>query len=353
LALCAIVVNDPDYRKPRLTKHSKYRGYANESDNSPQLQHNCYGLYFSSVQPNRLRPTVRRKLMRARVLIVDSAPSTTRAELIANGGLPHGEIYTNALRLQSEGIVTGIDFLTLAAGDGDFLPRDLALSDIDGVAWTGSPFSAYDDRPIVRHQVAFARAAFESGVPCFGSCWGLQVMSVALGGRVRRHLKGLEFGVGRRITLNVAGRAHGMFQGKPDAFDVLCIHQDEVCTLPPGARLLAGNDHSAIQAAEIEEGGRSFWGVQYHPEYDLRQMGALLRRAAAHLIADGLIHSIGEIEQMVADFLAVSEDTTRDDLILRYELSREVINPSLHGLELANWLREKVAPRAASRAIRN
>ncbi|QJP16817.1 type 1 glutamine amidotransferase [Starkeya sp. ORNL1] len=284
------------------------------------------------------------------MLIVDSAPSTTRAELIAHGGLPHGEIYTKALRSQSGGIATEIEFLTLAAGDGDFLPPGLVLSDLDGVAWTGSPFSAYDDQPIVLHQMAFARAAFESGVPCFGSCWGLQVMSAALGGRVRRHLKGLEFGVGRRITLNAAGRAHGMFQGKPDAFDVLCIHQDEVCTLPSGARLLAGNDHSAIQAAEIEENGRSFWGVQYHPEYDLRQMAALLRRAARHLIADGLIHSIGEVEQMVADYLAVSEDAAREDLIHRHELSREVIEPSLHGLELANWLRVKVVPRAAARA---
>lgn len=266
--------------------------------------------------------------------------------MVAFGGLPHGQIYTNALRSMAGGIIADIDFLTVAAGDRGVLPQGVDLSEIDGAAWTGSPFSAYDDDPIVRHQIAFARAAFESGVPCFGSCWGLQVMCAAFGGRVRRHHKGLKFGIGRRITLNAAGRVHSMFNGKPDAFDALCIHQDEVCALPAGARLLAGNDHSTIQAADIEESGRSFWGVQYHPEYDLRQMAALLKRCADRWTDD---ETKPQIEQMAADFFAVSRDTTRKDLIFRQELSREVLDPSLHGRELANWLQTKVAPRAAAR----
>lgn len=250
-------------------------------------------------------------------------------------------------------MLSGLDFFTLAVGDGENLPRGIDLSDFDGLAWTGSPFSAYEDRPIVRHQIDFARAAFESGVPCFGSCWGLQVMSAALGGRVRRHLKGMEFGVARRIALNAAGRNHAMYRGKPQLFDALCVHQDEVYVLPPGARLLAGNHHSAVQAAEITEGIRSFWGVQYHPEYDLWQMAALFTRGAGRLIEEGFARTIADVEQMVLDFRDVYRDPTRKDLIARHDLSREVVDTMRHRIELANWLQAKVVPHAAARVRRN
>ena len=51
-------------------------------------------------------------------------------------------------------------YFLVPAGDGGGLPAGLAMDDCSGVAWTGSPLSAYNDDPIVRHQIAFARAAF-------------------------------------------------------------------------------------------------------------------------------------------------------------------------------------------------
>ncbi len=280
-----------------------------------------------------------------KILIVDSAPSTTRAQLVKHGGRGHADVYVAALRSQLPDDLRGMDFILVHAGDGGGLPPGLAMDDCGGIAWTGSPLSAYDDDPIVRHQIAFARAAFQSGVPCFGSCWGLQVMAVALGGQVRRHVEGLEFGVGRQITLHEAGRAHPMYAGKPAVFDAFSVHQDEVCVLPPGARLLAGNDHSVVQAAEIVDGVRSFWGVQYHPEYDLVQIAALLDREATSLASVGFAATPGDIEQMAADFRMLHRDPARKDVIWRYGLSKDVLDPARHRKELANWLITKVRPR--------
>jgi GMP synthase (glutamine-hydrolysing) len=284
----------------------------------------------------------------AKILIADSAPSGSQAELAKHGAVAHGKNYAAALQSQAPEALGGLECFVLAVGDGERLPQGLALSDFHGIAWTGSPMSAFEDRPIVRHQIDFARAAFESGTPCFGSCWGLQVMTVALGGQVHRHPAGFEFGLARQITLNEAGRGHAMYLGKHAVFDALCSHQDEVCTLPPGAVALASNDHSQVQAAVCDDGTRSFWGVQYHPEYDLRQMAALFGRAAGRMVTDGFVRTRDDAEAMAADFCALQHDPARTDVAWRYGVGADVTDPARHRVEFANWLRVKVAPRAAA-----
>jgi GMP synthase (glutamine-hydrolysing) len=284
----------------------------------------------------------------ARVLIIDGAPASAQDQLVAHGGARLGESYTAALRSQLPlGSAADLDCFILAAGDGEHLPQGLGLSDFDGIAWTGSPLSTYDDRPVVTAQIEFARAAFASGIPCFGSCWGLQVMTVALGGSVRLNPNGPEVGVCRQIVLTNAGRAHPMYDGKAGVFDALCVHQDEVCALPQHARLLAGNAFCAIQAAEFTDGERSFWGVQYHPEYDLAQIAALFSRSAERLVAGGFAATVAVAEAIATDFRALHRDARRKDLAWRHGIGPDILEPHRHRREFANWLQVKVLPRAA------
>ena len=283
-----------------------------------------------------------------KILIVDSAPASAQAALIEHGGVGYNQNYIAALRSQAVGIFDDVDCFVLAAGDCESLPQGIALSDFHGIAWTGSPLTAYETGPIVKHQTDFARAAFESGIPGFGSCWGMQVMSVALSGRVHRHPKGFEFGVARQVKLNDAGQSHAMYQGKSAVFDALCLHQDEVCTLPPGAVCLAENPHSAIQAMACDDGIRSFWGVQYHPEFDLRLMAALFSRSATRMVEEGFVRHGDEARSMADDFRALQQDLGRKDIAWRYGLGTDVTDSARHGTELANWLRVKVSLRVAS-----
>jgi GMP synthase (glutamine-hydrolysing) len=284
----------------------------------------------------------------AKILIVDSAPAAAQAALIEHGGVGYNQNYIAALRAQSIGVFDDLDCFILAAGDCENLPQGVALSDFHGIAWTGSPLSAYETGPIVKHQIDFARAAFESGVPGFGSCWGMQVMSVALGGQVHRHPKGFEFGVARQIRLNDAGQNHPMYQGKSAVFDALCLHQDEVCSLPPGAVVLSENPHSVIQSMACDDGVRSFWGVQYHPEFDLTLMAALFRRSAARMAEEGFVRHGDDASAMADDFRTLQQHPDRKDIAWRYGLGPDVTDFARHSLELGNWLRVKVAPKVAS-----
>ena len=65
---------------------------------------------------------------------------------------------------------------------GANLPNGQALEGYDGVAITGSGLHVYDAVPEVTRQIELTRAVLESGTPVFGSCWGLQVLTVAAGG---------------------------------------------------------------------------------------------------------------------------------------------------------------------------
>jgi GMP synthase (glutamine-hydrolysing) len=288
---------------------------------------------------------VENAVLTARVLIVDSAPEAAQEKLVAYRGERLGEVYRQALESQRAPELGELEYVILSAGEGKFLLPDAALSDFQGIAWTGSPLSAFENIETVTNQLEFARAAFGSGIPCFGSCWGLQVMAAALGGRVHRHPGGPEIGIARQIVLTDAGRAHPMYDGKAAVFDALCVHQDEVCTLPAGARLLAGNDFSTVQAIEAADGERSFWGVQYHPEYDLALIAALFTRGAERLVKGGFATCVSDAEGIAVDFMALHKDAHRKDLSWRYGIGADILDPSRHRRELANWLRTKVLPR--------
>lgn len=283
--------------------------------------------------------------MKARILVIDGSPSTGQEIAVAMGGARTGDNYIAALQSQAPGGAETIDCFVLAAADGEKLPQGMQLADFHGIAWTGSPLGAYETSPAVTGQIALAREVFQSGVPCFGSCWGLQVMAVALGGKVDLNPKGYEIGIARQIRQTAAGHAHPMYAGKPDVFDAICVHRDEVCTLPPGSTILAGNELSTIQAAVVEDGERSFWGVQYHPEYTLAQISTLFRRRSAPLVAGGFARDEAELVAMAEDFLALHRDRSRRDIAWRYGIGRDVLDDAIHRREFGNWLTHKVLPR--------
>ncbi len=280
-----------------------------------------------------------------RILIFNGAPMANQDRTVAAGGRTNSALFTEALR-QSE---PSTDFFTLNVADGEAFPQGMQIGDFDGVMISGSPLTAYSGEPRVTCQIELAREIFHAGIPCFGSCWGLQIMTAALGGTVRLNPKGREFGVARAITLTEAGRGHELYAGKSASFDALCTHEDEVETLPSGGTVLAGNAVSRVQAAEIVEGNKSFWGVQYHPEFDLALIAALTDLRSANLAKEGFFARPDEAGPMTADLRAIAADGTRRDIAWRYGLSPEILDPLLRRREFANWLAKKVKPYAAAR----
>jgi GMP synthase (glutamine-hydrolysing) len=276
------------------------------------------------------------------ILIAEGTPAVWQAER-AGFGLPSNlSLLAAAVRLHCP----EIRCTQLNIADGKPLPFGITLSDFDGVMFPGSPLHIYDPDPCVTRQIDFARAAFAAGVPVWGSCWGLQLAVVALGGAVRRNPRGRELPIARAITVTEAGRVHPLLASRPAIFDALCSHLDEIETLPPDSQVLAANEVSAIQAVTVQTAGRSsFNGTQYHPEHTLAVSAALIQMRAAELVEEGFGTEPSEIVAVAEDYCALNAEPTRRDLIWRYGIASEIMDPICRTTEIGNWLRAAVVPR--------
>ena len=281
-----------------------------------------------------------------RLLVMEGNSPETRAQHVAHGGTVASTGYANLLQELLPGSVVDICF----PGDpGANLPTGQALEGYDGVAITGSGLHVYNGGPEVTRQIGLARAVLEAGTPVFGSCWGLQVLTVAAGGVVRKNPKGREIGFGRRMKLTEAGRKHPMYVGKPDVFNAPTVHLDEVETVAPGTIVLACNEVSNVQSAEIKMNGSTAWGVQYHPEYPLSEIATIVRRIGDRLIDEGFFLNTDEITTFAGDLDALDRDPTIGRLAWRYGISHNILNKKLRTGEVANWIEYQVLPTRVKR----
>jgi GMP synthase (glutamine-hydrolysing) len=281
-----------------------------------------------------------------RLLVIEGNTAQGRAEQIAAGGGVASTGYAELL----QGLLPGAEIdICYAADPGAELPQGAAPEGYDGAAITGSALHIYQGGPAINQQIDLARDILAAGTPIFGSCWGLQVLTVAAGGSVRRNPKGRELGFGRGIRLTEAGRKHPMYIGKPDVFNAPTVHLDEVETLPPATMVLATNAMSDVQSAEIHLNGAVAWGVQYHPEYPLREIAAIVRRVGTRLIEEGFFLDEADIRTFAGDLDALDQNPADKRLAWRHGISKNVLDTRLRVSEVANWIEYHVLPKRAKR----
>lgn len=270
------------------------------------------------------------------MLVLDAYAPEGRAALREAGGTEAGALYARLLaRLDPE---ARVEIAYPADPDPD-LPASADLASYDGVVWTGSSLTIHHgDDPRVARQVGLATAAYHAGVASFGSCWAAQLAAAAAGGRCARSPRGREFGIARAITLSPEGRAHPMFAGKPAVFDSFASHEDEVVAPGGGATVLAGNAWSRVQALDVARGAGRFWAVQYHPEYDLREVASLARLRRDELVAQGTWASVRDADAWIERAEALHRDP--DDAALAAELDAgpDLLDEAVRTREIANWL---------------
>src|SRR5689334_24896481 len=178
-----------------------------------------------------------------RLLVIEGNSPQTMAEHVAAGGVPASKGYSDLLRELVPG--ASVDICT-PGEPAAMLPDGEAIEGYDGIAITGSRLHIYNGGAEVMRQVDLVRAALSTGTPVFGSCWGLQVITAAAGGSVRKNPQGREIGFGRGIRLTEAGRKHPMYVGKLDVFNAPTVHLDEVEAVAPGTTVLATNAVSDV-----------------------------------------------------------------------------------------------------------
>lgn len=284
--------------------------------------------------------------MRPRILIAEGNVQENRERMTRHGLDGGSDSYAAAIRLFAPDADIDIVYPADAAPK---LPAGTEIGDYDGVVIGGSGLHAFDTAPEVTRQIEFARAVYKAGVPFLGSCWGLQVAAVAAGGHVAGSPRGREVGIARKLRPTAAGRGHPIYEGKPDVFDCCAIHFDEVTHLPPGAVVLAENHHSAVQAAVIPYNGGEFWGVQYHPEFDLRHMARLITAYADAMIGQGFYADRAALDAHAADWETLQDDPERKDLAWRLGVDGDVLDARRRCREINNWLKRAVRPRMAER----
>ncbi len=268
-----------------------------------------------------------------RLLVVDGNTSAGRRRIAELAGATPAESYAAVLRAIAPGAM--VDICTPADGDGT-TPQP--LNSYDGVAITGSSLNIYQRETESLRQIDFVREVFARGIPMFGSCWGLQLATVAAGGEVGLNPAGREVAFARKIALTSAGRDHPMHAKRDAVFDAPAIHSDIVTRLPQGSIVTAHNAMSEVQAAEIRLGHGVFWGVQYHPEYGLYDIAAVIKRYGQTLVTEGFFANLTELERYVTDLSTLAANERRRDIAWRLGFGDDITKESVRQTELSNWI---------------
>jgi GMP synthase (glutamine-hydrolysing) len=239
--------------------------------------------------------------------------------------------------------------IVLAADAEPAFASGVGLASYHGVTMTGSALNIYNGGAAVTRQIELAKAVLAAGIPFFGSCWGLQVAVTAAGGEVHANPLGREFGFARRILLNEAGVAHRLFAGKPVTFEAPTVHRDSIASLPSNSIALASND-MGLQAAAFTHGKGTFWGVQYHPEYDYIDIAAAAERYGATLVDEEMFEDESAIAVFAADMRVLQSHASNGPLLWKHGLGPAMQDEALRLAEIRNWLEAQVRPRAARNA---
>ena len=133
-----------------------------------------------------------------------------------------------------------------------------------GIILSGGPSSVYDDKA-----PQISREIFDLGIPMLGICYGMQLISLLLGGRVEKS-PSREYGNAGLLIDESDELFYGLAE-KTVRHQVWMSHGDLVKELPPGFRVIA---HSgSCPAAAMAHEARPIYGVQFHPEVVHTEIG--------------------------------------------------------------------------------
>ena len=150
----------------------------------------------------------------------------------------------------------------------EIIPHDagsdiLNEQDVIGVILSGGPNSVYEDgAPMAPTWI------FDAGVPILGICYGMQLLTHQLGGKVEPGTK-REYG---HAVVHKDGQDNILFEGLDTEVPVWMSHGDRIEELPPGFRSMAYTENSPLAVMGNEQG--TYFGIQFHPEVAHTPQGA-------------------------------------------------------------------------------
>ncbi len=138
---------------------------------------------------------------------------------------------------------------------------------IKGIILSGGPLNVYQSK-----KVRFNKEIFSWNIPILGICFGHQVISKELGGKVRK-AKHREFGLAKLKILNKSKLINNFFN-KNGINNVWMSHADEVIKLAKGFKAIAKTENSKFSI--VENTSKKFYGIQFHPEVTHTKKGNII-----------------------------------------------------------------------------
>ena len=135
-----------------------------------------------------------------------------------------------------------------------------------GIIFTGGPNSVYlEDSPSIGKEI------FELGVPVLGICYGCQLMSHVLGGKVESATTS-EYGK----TETFFNTDSLLFKGLKEESITWMSHTDLITGMPEGFTSIAHTSECPVAAMENKDA--KLYGMQYHPEVMHTENGTAMLR---------------------------------------------------------------------------
>jgi len=140
-------------------------------------------------------------------------------------------------------------------------------NNISGIILSGGPLNVYDS-----NKFKFNRKILLLNIPVLGICFGHQIISKELGGKVKKS-KFREFGLAQVKKVNNSQLIKNFFN-KKNTNNVWMSHADQVSKLPNGFKVIASSKNSKFTIVENHK--KRFYGVQFHPEVTHTDKGKIL-----------------------------------------------------------------------------
>lgn len=130
---------------------------------------------------------------------------------------------------------------------------------------TGSEASILNRETWVEREVELTLDAVEKNLSVFGSCYGHQILALALAGP--QHVRRCAFHEIGWFPIEIT-KESSLLGGKKTIY-VFSSHFDEVFDLGESFSVLSTSEKCEIQAFQWKE--KPVWGLQYHPEISVPQ----------------------------------------------------------------------------------
>ena len=138
---------------------------------------------------------------------------------------------------------------------------------IKGIILSGGPLNVYDS-----NKFKFNRKILSLNIPTLGICFGHQIISKELGGKVKKS-KYREFGLAQVKKVGNSRLIKNFFD-KKNINNVWMSDADHVSKLPKGFKVIASSKNSKFTIVEHHK--KKFYGVQFHPEVTHTNRGKIL-----------------------------------------------------------------------------